>query len=227
MNAQEQRIIERVRKLLRLGGKTNHRAEAEAAVAKAHEIAAGAGIAIDGIDADREAVRITHEEGGARSRSHARKLCHGILKNHFGVCVLGSSTHGAAYVGPAVNIAVARHVEVFLLRQCGALWSAYATKAHGVRVPRKMTQRRRAWELGFFAGIDHVLRQRPIRNDSEDINRAIRQYVSDRFKVKAMKMNLKTQKRHTNDLESGFQDGKSTRLDRPVEAAAETRQLNS
>ena len=31
MNAQEQRIIERVRKLLRLGGKTNHRAEAEAA----------------------------------------------------------------------------------------------------------------------------------------------------------------------------------------------------
>ena len=46
MNAQEQRIIERVRKLLRLGGKTNHRAEAEAAVAKAHEVAAGAGIAI-------------------------------------------------------------------------------------------------------------------------------------------------------------------------------------
>ena len=226
MNEQEQRIIERVRKLLRLGNKTNHRAEAEAAVAKAHEIAAGAGIAIDGIDADREAVRITHEDGGARAASHARKLARAILGNHFGVLVLGSSTHGAAYVGPAVNIAVARHVEVFLLRQCGALWKAYAA-AHGVRGPRKMTQRRRAWELGFFAGIDHVLRQRPIRNDSEDINRAIRQYVSDRFKVKAMKMNLKTQKRHTNDLESGFQDGKSTRLDRPVEAAAETWQLNS
>lgn len=219
MNEQDQRIIERIRKLLRLGAKTNHRAEAEAAIAKAHELAGEAGIAIDSIDADRESVRVTHEAGGPRSLTYSRKLCHGILKRHFSVHVIGDSFSGAVYVGPAVNIAIARHVENFLLRACAAAWSEYAVE-RAVRNARKATERRRAFEKGFYAGIDNVLSRRPIRNDAADINLAIDAYTRRNFKIVSVPLNNKIPARYDHALYSGVVAGQKTRLDRPVEAAA-------
>ena len=179
-------------------------------------------LAIEGIDADSEPARITHERTGVKARTHARVLCHGILKRHFSVLVLGNSG-GGVYIGPAVNIAIARHVEAYLLRECSAAWKRHA-EAHRIRKPRATGNRRRVFEFTFFCGIDHVLESRPIRNDRDETMRAIERYASERFQIQ--KSPFAAPKRHNGaDYMGGLHAGKNTRLDRPVEAAAEQHRL--
>jgi Protein of unknown function (DUF2786). len=215
MTDNQSAIIEKIRKLLRLG-RSNHQAEAEAAIAKAHELAQGAGIAIEGIDADREPARITHERSGVKARTHARVLCHSILKQHFSVWVIGCSD-GGLYVGPAVNIAIARHVEEYLLRECSAAWTKHA-KEQRIRKPRTMSDRRRVFERMFFRGIGSVLDARPARNDLDETAQAIERYTAEHFKVKSAPV-ASPKRCNGADYMGGLLAGENTRVDRPVEAA--------
>ena len=214
--------IERIRKLLRLG-RSNHPAEAQAAIAKAHELAQGAGIAIEGIDADREPARITHERTGVKARTHARKLCHSILKRHFSVLAVGCSS-GGIYVGPAVNIAIARHVEAYLVRECSDAWMKHA-KVNRIRKPRTMSDRRRVFEVMFFHAIDNALAARPVRNDQEETAQAIDRYAADQLDLKWKKQPPMPKRFSSTDSMGGFHAGEKTRVDRPVEAAAEQHRL--
>lgn len=207
-------VVARIAKLLRLSRGTDHAAEAASALAKAAAIAAEAGLALDGIDADATASRIVHEAGGVKRRSHSRLRCHGVLRRHFGVDVLGSSYSGTIYVGPAINIALARHIETYLVRQCAAGWSAMSG---GRR--RRRAGSKRAYEFGFFCGIDRVLNEHPIRNDSPALSAAIEQYVGDNFSVTSEPVG-KPNKRHSEMIMNGFIDGRATPCSRPVAGAA-------
>lgn len=217
----EQQLLDRIRKLLRLARGTTHRAEAEAALLKAAELADGAGLAIDGIDADRQEIRITHERGGVRRRSHSRLRCHGVLRRHFSVEVLGSSGTGCIYIGPAVNIAIAQHVEAYLLRQCADGWLVAAaaqqwgpTKA----AARKKKAARQAYEVGFYFGINKVLADRPVRNDAQEIKTAVERYMGTNFKVSRKTMAAPS-KQHAGAIYAGMLRGAATRVDRPVDGS--------
>ncbi len=219
----QEKIIERIRKLLRLGRRSDHPAEAEAALAKAAEIAAEAGLAVEGIDADLQAARITHEAGGARRRSHARQRCHAVLKLHFGVKVLGQSEIGCMYIGPAVNIAIARHVEAYLLQQCAAGWRDEAGRR---RILRQACGDgpKRAFEWGFFLGVNEALKRRPIRNDGAEIARAVERYMADRFKITRTPI-APPSARHDAAAFNGIYRGARTPVDRPVAGAEAPRAL--
>jgi hypothetical protein len=219
----QEQAIEKIKKLLRLGRSPN-RNEAMAAIGKAHELAAAQGVAIDGVDPDAEHAKITHESGVITRRSHARKLCHGILKRHFGVMVIGSSD-GAIYVGPDVNIQIARHVEEFLVRQVGSEWREWAElKKIGAR-RKAPPERRRSFENAFFGAVDLELELRPIRNDAKQIRMAIEKYVQRNFCVRTSPMNVKTSNRYLDDWYAGHEAGHNVKLSRPVDAAVRARMI--
>lgn len=222
----QDQAIEKIKKLLRLG-RSPHRNEAMAAIAKAHELAAAQGVAIDGVDPDAEHAKITHESGGITRRSHARKLCHGILKRHFGVMVIGSSD-GAIYVGPDVNIQIARHVEEFLVRQVGGEWKEWDALKRGGwhrRQRKPSPERRRSFENAFFGAVDLELELRPIRNDADQIRLEVEKYVHRYFCVRHTKMNVKTSNRHLDDWYAGHEAGHNVKLSRPVDAAVRARMI--
>jgi hypothetical protein len=219
----QEQAIEKIKKLLRLGRSPNCN-EAMAAITKAHELAAAQGVAIDGVDPDAEHAKITHESGGITRRNHARKLCHGILKRHFGVMVIGSSD-GAIYVGPDVNIQIARHVEEFLVRQVGSEWREWAElKKIGAR-RKAPPERRRSFENAFFGAVDLELELRPIRNDADQIRLEVEKYVNRNFCVRHKPMNVKTSNRHLDDWFAGHEAGHNVKLSRPVDAAVRARMI--
>ncbi len=219
----QEQAIEKIKKLLRLGRSPN-RNEAMAAIGKAHELAAAQGVAIDGVDPDAEHAKITHESGGITRRSHARKLCHGILKRHFGVMVIGSSD-GAIYVGPDVNIQIARHVEEFLVRQVGGEWREWESVKKIGKRRKPSPERRRSFENAFFGAVDLELKLRPIRNDAEQIRMAIEKYVQRNFCVRRSPMNVKTSNRYLDDWFAGHESGRNVKLSRPVDATVRARMI--
>lgn len=214
LTPEEQRaVVARIAKLLRLSHGTDHAAEAASALAKATAIAAEAGLALDGIDADATTPRIVHEYGGVKRRSHSRMRCHAVLSRHFGVDVIGSSSRGVIYVGPAINIALARHIDTYLVRQCAAGWANYPD------MRRRKAHHKRAYEYGFYGGIERVLREHPIRNDDPALSAAIEQYVGDNFRVTTRPLG-KPDKRQSEMVMNGFIDGLATPCSRPVAGAA-------
>lgn len=206
-------VVARIAKLLRLSRGTDHAAEATAALAKAAQIAAEAGLSLDGIDADATDPRIVHEAGGVRRRSHSRIRCHGVLRRHFGVDVLGSSGRGAIYVGPGINIALARHIETYLVRQCaaGVVQSPSLRRLRG----RNRAAATRAWEFGFYCAIDNTLTLHPIRNDNPLVAAAIERYIADTFALTTSPVASPSRK-HAADAFAGYVRGSSTPCSRPV-----------
>ena len=219
----QEQAIEKIKKLLRLGRSPN-RNEAMAAIGKAHELAAAQGVAIDGVDPDAEHAKITHESGGITRRSHARKLCHGILKRHFGVMVIGSSD-GAIYVGPDVNIQIARHVEEFLVRHVRNEWREWESVKKIGKRRKPSPERRRSFENAFFGAVDLELELRPIRNDAEQIRMAIEKYVQRNFCVRRSPMNVKSDNRYLDDWFAGYESGLNVKLSRPVDATVRARMI--
>lgn len=209
------KIVERIKKLLRLGRGTNHTAEAMAAIKKAQELADNSGISIDGLDIDKEQIRITHESGGVKRCTFARTCSHHILSRHFSVRIFSSSFQGCVYIGPSVNIAIAKHVESFLIRECTTAWAEFEKTLP----KRKVTpNKKKTFEVNFFAGIDTVLSQRPIRNDKSEIATAIELYTNSNFKLRTTKVDVPTRMDHTI-ARHGYLQGVSTNVSRPVESA--------
>lgn len=217
------KIVDKIKKLLRLGRGSNHAAEAQAAIEKAYELASGAGISIDGIDMDKDATRITHEWGGVKRCVYARRLAHGILKRHFSVLVLASSQRGCVYVGPSVNIAIAKHVEAFLIRECNTSWTAFSQT---LRYCRKhvTANKRKTYELNFIAGIESALRMRPIRNDRYEIQKSIDKYTEANFSVVTTKLDRPTREDKTVAA-NGYLHGLATNVSRPVEGSSNSKMI--
>ena len=138
------------------------------------------------------------------------------------VLIVGSSD-GALYVGPAVNIAIARHVEQYILRECSAALTKHA-KEHRIRKPRTMSDRRRVFERMFFCGIASVLAAHPVRNDQDETAQAIERYAAEHFKIRSVAI-TKPRRCSGADYMGGFRAGENTRIDRPVEPAAEQHRL--
>jgi hypothetical protein len=212
----QEETIDRIKKLLRLGRRSDHVAEAESAMAKAMELADQAGIGIAGLESDTDTPKITHERSDLKRRSHSRARCHVILRRHFSVRVIGSSERGCLYVGPSANIAIARHVEEYLVRVCARCLSECQEK-------RKTRTFRVQFEDGFYAAISRTLRLRPIRNDWEAVSAAVEKYVGDHFKI--THRSISNGRRNNVAFMHGVSSGLATPVDRPVTGSPAVMQI--
>jgi hypothetical protein len=84
--------------------------------------------------------------------------------------------------------------------------------------PSKVAAFRHAYEFGFYAAIDQVLREHPIRNDSPALASAIERYTAENFKVTFSDMQPPSRK-HQAALVSGLVRGYATPCSRPVAGA--------
>ena len=88
-----------------------------------------------------------------------------------------------------------------------------------------MSDRRRVFEIMFFHAIDSVLTARPVRNDQEETAQAIERYAAEHFKIRKPTPFTKPEQILGEDYMGGLSAGEKTRLDRPMESAAERHRL--
>jgi hypothetical protein len=223
MTPEQEKAIDKIKKLLRLGRGTNHAGERDTALAKAAEVAAAAGLDISGIDAGDGDIKMAREDVALARRSHARILAHNILLHHFGVFVVGG--RGClVYFGPAVNIEIAKHVEIYLLREAAREWAGY--KDSNRLRKRGLGARRKVWEHGFFGSVSQALDAHPLRNDAEALRLAVEKYAFSVMRIRTVKF-AAPRSGNADDLLAGINAGDNVTLARPVGAAAQARQIGT
>jgi hypothetical protein len=121
-------IIERIKKLLRLGADARGNAhEAERAMAMAFELAEKHRVDVESLSLDDETARAVHERWHMGRRfDRVRRGVFGLLQKffHVTVCVSGAEM---IVVGRAQDVTIARYVHDFLLRaarECLRAWEA-------------------------------------------------------------------------------------------------------
>ena len=216
-------IVEKIRKLLRLGRGSNHIAEAQSAIAKAHELASRAGVNITDIG-DHDPVRVTHEVVGLRRVSHAREMAHTILFTHFGVQVVLHGGRDVVYIGPVVNIELAKHVEEFLVCACAAAWREYDRERPQDWDAWANRQTKRSFTHGFYHAIHTTLANRPIRNDAREVQHANKMYLMALY-PETRRRRQDNSIHNPNAALHGKQAGANVNLNRPVHEGCETKQL--
>ena len=208
--------------MLRLALGTNHEGERDTALAKAAEIAAAAGLDVGAIEpGDSDTGRMTREAVRMARLTYARKRAHSVLRAHFGVFVV-SGGGSMTYFGPAVNIEIAKHVEVYLLREAAQGWKLYREKMRLGK--RGLMQRRRVWELSFFSAINEALEARPLRNDAAELRAEVERYAHSVVKI-VIRTPPKLGNVHAADYFSGRRAGQAVNLSRPVETSGEVFRL--
>lgn len=123
--------IERIKKLLRLskdGAATA--AEAAAALAKALQLAAEAGVNVADIPVDNDSGCLGHESIASQA-GPAHRLASGLVKTHFGVETLFDSRGGKKqihFIGLPEQIALASYVYTYLVRTMRTAWRKRTNK---------------------------------------------------------------------------------------------------
>lgn len=144
-------IIERIKKLLRLG-KDGAATPAEAALAlsKALKLAAEHGLKLEDIPADSDSGILSHETIKSQA-GPAHRLASGIVKRHFGVSTLFHSTNDGGkihFIGFPEQTALASYVYEYLVR---AMRRAWRTRSN------KRMRDRDSFLRGFAAAIEDLM----------------------------------------------------------------------
>lgn len=169
------KIIERIKKAVRLANKTTEAGERETAMRLARNLAEKNGIAFDEIEIEREAVGAAHheEEDELKSLDMAvdGHIC-GVLRNHFAVIMMMTVYKKRrkvryTYFGSHLNIDIAKYVADILRREAKKAWrDAKKDVQCGIfNVPLK----RADFMAGFFFRIHRKLEENPIRNDRDQV----------------------------------------------------------
>lgn len=228
-------VMEKIKKLLRLGRRSNHEGEASTALMMAQQLAAKHGLKIDEINDADVTQRIVQERGETRRVSFERRRVWEILEEHFGVKLLFNSYYGCVYVGPEVNIAIAQHVEVFLMREVARAWKGYKERRIrelladdiGGGIARDIINDEKAgFVVGFFHEIHQKLTANPLRNDRENeaLKDAIKVYVKEVIKP-SVKASAPQKELDEESWHQGCGAGSEINLSRPMEGAAAVRMI--
>lgn len=169
------KIIERIKKAVRLANKTTEAGERETAMRLARNLAEKNGIAFEEIEIEREEVSATHqeEEGELKSMDMAvdGRIC-GVLRKHFAVVMMMHVYKTRrkvryTYFGSRLNIDIAKYVADILRREARKSWRDAKKNAQCgfFNVPLK----RADFMAGFFFRIHEKLEANPIRNDRDQV----------------------------------------------------------
>lgn len=159
-----QQVIEKLRKLLRLATDTAaSQGEAEAAMARAQEIALRYKIELAGIEhAERPAEEYT-QDVQVRRKTFQAKYVEWIVRKHFNVQMVMGAGGELFVIGKPTDIAFARWVMEFLEGEFPRLWIAYQRQTQcgqGARVN---------FFFGAYQGLDAKLTENKERVEAEAI----------------------------------------------------------
>ena len=235
-------VIEKIKKCLRLAGKTTEAGERDAAMGMARRLADANGIALETVEAGEgagNARNVTDERPEAVRGPEVGHACN-ILRTHFGVVLMFIHADGRrgrvcrlSWFGTRLNIDIARHVYHILLRESRRAWNEKRrTHLEAVRevaakyglLPSSMFKTRLdrgAFLAGFFYAIDQKLRECPLRNDREayEAERKEAEDAFERFK-EGNEVGEKRNRGKAKDRESiieGIRSGSAVNLARPCE----------
>ena len=215
-------IVERIKKLLRLGRSPNQH-EAELAMQRAFELAEKHRIEVASLDLDDREAAVVHEwfQAGARM-SFLKKRALGIVMSffHVNVCI---ALPRVVFVGRSTDITIAHYVWEFLMTAGTRCLRAYEAEEKAAR--RKINHNKRTSYLqGFFYGIAKMLTRSQaerVLTDSQTAlvvaeNRARDAHMKDLIpKSKTLPLKGPT-RRHAGALEAGFDAGRATSIHQPL-----------
>ena len=167
------KIIERIKKAVRLANKTTESGERETAMRLARNLAEKNGIAFSEVEADAVVVDRAKqvEEDGFQSYDAIvdGRIC-GIIRVHFAVVTMLYIRHigttrkvKRTYFGSSLNIEIAKYVADILRREAQKAWRNVKRMEANGTLGFKL--KRADYMAGFFWKIHKRLTEHPIRND--------------------------------------------------------------
>lgn len=248
MEKQTDDVIEQLRKVMRLARRAATDGEKLAAEAAAERIAKKHGIDLAAIKTTDSDAKAEFDLGGEKWQTWpGREIYYvtSVLRQHFGV-ILVQTRRGRKvwfkWVGTKINIEIAKHVTVILLRFFKRDWEN-ARKARDMA--RKLLTGPKAYSLadsarlrgygnlsksafmdGWFWTIHQKLREHPLRNDREQFE-AERKAAEDLLKklddISEDDRSLK-QQRDARSVKMGHDAARKVNLSRPCEGRETPRQ---
>lgn len=216
-------ILARIKKLLRLGAdKRGNAHEAERAMQMAFELAEKYRVDVGSLDLDEETRRVMDERWpiGARFDTLRRGIFNVLVTFfHVTVCV---STPDMVVIGKAADLAIARYVYDFLLREGRASLRKYEQFEKSER--RRMTPAKRTGYLkGFVYGIFANLDRSRVKLALGDAHAALvvaeereREAHLDELVPNRQTITARKQRMNRTALEHGFDDGRATSINTPL-----------
>lgn len=226
---EEDRILDKIKKLLRLSRSSNPH-EAALALQRAMEIAQANSIHLASIDPDDEVAGIRHKERMEARLHYEKRLAISLVQDFFSVRII-RGWNNLKIVGRAPDIQIAEYAYVYVVRACRLCMAAWEKEEAASR--RRVTiNKRRSFILGFMEGVRKNLAKLSIvRSDSLESVTAVLatnllekrrrdDYVAERWKLgKLPPVSFRvTDGAATN----GFLDGMKTNINRPVAGAGLT-----
>lgn len=218
-------IIEKIKKLLRLGRSAN-RHEAELALQRAFDLASRHKVDVTTLDLDAETKKIAHEWFHVGQRiSFLRQRTLGLVTAYFHVDCCTSRPR-VVFVGTPSDIAIAHYVLEFIDQQ-GRKWLREFEAAEK-SARRKITEnKRKNFIQGFIYGLAEQLKERHKTLILEDSKTAI--VLAEQGRQRDAYMNelipnmttrkLDVSRKNVSALMSGFIRGQATKINKPLEAA--------
>lgn len=169
------KIIERIKKAVRLANKTTEAGERETAMRLARNLAEKNGIAFDEIEIEREAVGSARQEEEDELKSMDMavdgRIC-GVIRNHFAVVMMMHLYKTRrkvryTYFGSRLNIDIAKYVADILRREARKAWRNAKRNAQCGIFSNNL--KRADFMAGFFFRIHMKLKENPIRNDRDQV----------------------------------------------------------
>lgn len=233
---EEDRILDKIKKLLRLSRSSNPH-EAALALQRAMELAQANNLRLASIDPDDEVAGIRHKERMESRLHYEKRLAVGLIQDFFSVRIIRGWNH-LKIVGRAPDIQIAEYAYVYLVRACRLCLAAFEKEEAAAR--RRVTiNKRRSFILGFMEGVRKNLHKLSVvRSDSlgsmtDVITTKVLEmsrrdaYVAERWKLG--KLPPVTFRMNDGSATNGFLDGMKTNLNRPVSGSDlhHPRQLSS
>jgi len=218
-------ILEKVKKLLRLGTKNSNLHEAEIALKRAFELAQRHNIDVESLDLDEHTEKVAHEWFSFTKRaSFLQVRAVGIVASYFNVEVC-RDWEKIVYVGKPTDIAIAHYVYDFIVRVGRSELRQYEISERKQR--RKMsTGKRKQFTQGFLYGISAQLRkskEQIILTDSQTAlvvaDGAARERYMDELIPKRKTIKLTEGRKNRTALDHGYMRGKETNINTPLEGA--------
>ena len=223
------KIIDRIKKAVRLANKTTEAGERETAIRLARNLAEKHGIAFSEVEADAVVADSAKqvEEDGFQSYDAIvdGRIC-GIIRAHFAVVTMLYLRHVGTtrkvkrtYFGSSLNIEIAKYVADILRREAQKAWrNVKKMEADGMLGFRL---KRADYMAGFFWKIHKRLTEHPIRNDIDQRNAESKkaEELFDKYrqnnKVEDHKMRGGGDSADSASLYSGFMAADKIALNRP------------
>lgn len=219
-------IIERIKKLLRLGADARGNAhEAERALALAFELAEKHRVDVATLNLDEESARLVNERWRVGERfDRLRRGIFGLLQSYFHVTVC-LSTPEMIVIGKPQDVTIARYVHDFLLRagrDCLRNFEARTRAARG----RMTTNKRANYLAGFIYGLNAMMQgaraAMPLTDGqtalvvAEDAQRKAK--LDELVPNQGTTKSLPDVRRNRSALVAGYDDGRATNIHSPLGA---------